>query len=721
MHAVRDTRTPGTDEGPVDFPHGDLARLRRLVGRRMLWLQRSWRPDPLDDPLAGDARAERLLGGRDRSAELAFYRDDPEAAALTQELREQSARLAQRDARQLAAGTATTMQRLGGLFGLSAFELDVLLLALAAELDPAFEDLYAYLQGDADRRDPSLELALDLLTEDEAAWAEARQRLAGEPHLLRFAMITAEPGGGGPSFLRTGFRLDERICDYLLGVDRIDRRVAAWVRDIPNEPLAEPAHRDELDAAERLIREAVAGSPEWLPVCNLVGPPAAARAGVARALCDRLGVRLLEIDLPSLPAGTERERALRLLEREALLQPAAYYLEPPPAGPGEPAVDLGPIADGLGTLLFVAGERPAATASIRSPRAVLGVELALPDPARRRELWRSLLEGTPAGEGDALDRLAQQFRLGPVEMRRAAATAALRAGGGVTPSDLWRACREQAAAGLHDLAVRLEPSFGWEDLVLPADAAQALRDIAAQVAHQAQVYERWGFGAKLTRGRGISALFSGPSGTGKTMAAEVLAAELSLDLYRIDLSGVVSKYIGETEKNLRRVFDAAEAGGAILFFDEADALFGKRSEVRDSHDRYANIEINYLLQRMEDYRGVAVLATNMRSALDPGFLRRLRFVVEFPFPDAVLRERIWRAVLPAQAELAPLDHELLSSWEIAGGNIRNIAVNAAFQAAAEGAPIGMWHLVRAARREYVKIGKLIREGELGPGHEGAGP
>ncbi len=233
------------------------------------------------------------------------------------------------------------------------------------------------------------------------------------------------------------------------------------------------------------------------------------------------------------------------------------------------------------------------------------------------------------------------------------------------------------------------------------------------MAGRQKVYEEWGFGKKLSKGKGINALFSGPSGTGKTMAAEVLANHLKLDLYRVDLAGVVSKYIGETEKNLRKVFDAAEESGAILFFDEADALFGKRSEVKDSHDRYANIEVNYLLQRMEDYRGLAILATNKKSALDQAFLRRLRFLVDLPFPDIRNRKMIWQKVFPEEASVDEMEYDLLARMEISGGNIRNIALNAAFLAASESSPIGMSHVVPAARREYSKINKMITESEFG--------
>jgi SpoVK/Ycf46/Vps4 family AAA+-type ATPase len=314
----------------------------------------------------------------------------------------------------------------------------------------------------------------------------------------------------------------------------------------------------------------------------------------------------------------------------------------------------------------------------------------------------------------------QQFDFGPRAVAQAVLAAEARArlrepddGTGVTADDLWQACCEHAGWHLDDLAQRVVPCGTWEDIVLPEDVFRQLQEIAGQVANRPLVYEEWGFGARLNRGRGLSALFSGSSGTGKTMAAEILANHLGLDLYRIDLAGVVSKYIGETEKNLRKVFDSAEQSGAILFFDEADALFGKRTEVKDSHDRYANIEVNYLLQRMEEYGGLAILATNRRSALDRAFLRRLRFLVNFPFPDTNSRLRIWQKVFPPRAAMGELDYGLLGRMEISGGNIKNIALNAAFLAADEGTAIGMAHVMHAAQREYAKMDKLISEVEFG--------
>ncbi|MBD0395678.1 MAG: ATP-binding protein, partial [Microcoleus sp. C1-bin4] len=277
---------------------------------------------------------------------------------------------------------------------------------------------------------------------------------------------------------------------------------------------------------------------------------------------------------------------------------------------------------------------------------------------------------------------------------------------------LWDTCRSQSRPRLNDLAQPMESSSVWDDLVLPEAHRHTLRDIAAHVRQRAKVYENWGFGGKSGRGLGISALFAGASGTGKTMAADVIAHELQLDLYRIDLSSVVSKYIGETEKNLRQVFDAAESGATILLFDEAYAIFGKRSDVKDSHDRYANMEVSYLLQRMESYQGLAILTTNLKDSLDTAFLRRIRFVVKYSFPDAKDRAEIWRRIFPKNTPTEGLDCVKLGRLNVAGGNIRNIALNAAFMAADAGEPVQMKHLLVAARAEYVKLERTLTDAEI---------
>jgi hypothetical protein len=324
----------------------------------------------------------------------------------------------------------------------------------------------------------------------------------------------------------------------------------------------------------------------------------------------------------------------------------------------------------------------------------------------QRELWRSELDGVPGATDQALDSVVSQYRLPSADILAVAedvrASIELGAGTDVAAS-LWAKCRVQARPRFGGLAQRIEPRARWEDLVLPSSQRAVLKLIVVHVGRRYTVHGRWGFGRRSARGLGLASLFAGPSGTGKTMAAEVIAAELDLDLYRIDLSQVVNKYIGETEKNLGRIFDAAEAGAGILLFDEADALFGKRSEVRDSHDRYANIETGYLLQRMEEYRGLAILTTNMKEALDTAFMRRVRFTVEFPFPDVTMRAEIWRRAFPNETPVEALDVNRLAQLNVTGGSIRNIAVNAAFLAAADESPVSMAHILESARLEAAKL------------------
>jgi hypothetical protein len=388
-----------------------------------------------------------------------------------------------------------------------------------------------------------------------------------------------------------------------------------------------------------------------------------------------------------------------------MLGAAALVVDCDQGGLEQPAqrAALATFAEGLqAPLLVVAPDAPGLL-----PEA-LRMELPTPSRAERRELWERALGPRSGDLNGRLEAVADQFALDPDAMRAAVVEAGSGGGDGGFGDRLWQSCRRRSRPQLDDLAQRIEAETSWNDLVLPDPQVSALRQLAAQVRQRTTVYDEWGFARRSRRGLGISALFAGQSGTGKTMAAEVLANDLDLDLYRIDLSSVVSKYIGETEKNLRRVFDAAERGSAVLLFDEADALFGKRTEVSDSHDRFANIEISYLLQRMEAYEGLAILTTNMRSALDGAFLRRLRFVIEFPFPDAAQRREIWRRVFPAAVPLDGLDERTLARMDIAGGNIRNVALGAAFLAADAGVAVGMEHVTSAAVTEYAKLERPFR-------------
>jgi AAA+ superfamily predicted ATPase len=686
-------------------------RLRLLIHRRVLWLRSRWQHDPLQNyqgVVVSEAEVNRLLAGEDRESETRFWRENPEAAAIGRSISDLEEELvAQAEA---WARRPPALEMLVHLFGLTPFERDVLLLCLAPELDPSFERLYAYVQDDMNRGYPTPHLGLALFggAETSAEW----RNFAPEAPLRRFRLLVLQPGQlPGTVLGARPLSLDQRVAGYLRGISSLDDRITHLLRPVEPAPLA-PAHQK---LVEQLVRSlGSAHGPYRWPAVNLTGAPGVGKGAVARALCDSLGLRLYSLIPGQLTSpGPERQDALRLLEREAVLRQFAVYVDESDAGGDDAALDA--LVQDLGIFVMI-GSRERQ----RIAREMVAVEVFKSDKAAQRALWHQVLADAPSLNG-AVEAIVQQFDFGPRAVAQAALAAEARArlrepddSAKATVDDLWQACREHAGWHLDELAQRIAPCCTWEDIVLPEDTFRQLQEVAGQVANRPQVYEEWGFGARLNRGRGLSALFSGSSGTGKTMAAEILANHLGLDLYRIDLAGVVSKYIGETEKNLRKVFDSAEQSGAILFFDEADALFGKRTEVKDSHDRYANIEVNYLLQRMEEYGGLAILATNRKSALDRAFLRRLRFLVNFPFPDTSSRLRIWQKVFPPQAEIDELDYGLLGRMEIAGGNIKNIALNAAFLAADEGAPIGMAHVMRTAQREYAKMDKLISQAEFGP-------
>jgi AAA+ superfamily predicted ATPase len=620
---------------------------------------------------------------------------------------------------------------------LSETELDVVLLALGPDVDRRYEQLYGFLQDDVSARRPTVSLALDLLTNTPQDRLDTLEIFGAEAPLVRHRLIALRSDGDRAPLIAHRIALDEQITAALLRLNSLDRRLATFCRTLVPSRDPSDSTDDRLGALTRLTRQAWGRHP--LRLC-FSGPPGSGRLRTAARIGERLHVAVLVVATPAMAGdGVEVAERLALVFREATLRGCLVYLEdadslsPESAGPGWQAL-AGALHSFPGVVVLGTRERWAPWGS--EPLGVLDVPFGLPPAHRRRALWRHAVAAAGADPDTVdVDALGDRFRLSSSQIadatRTAAVAARLRVAGadtsedddarangdpsGPTPiatADLFAAARSQSGHQLSAFARRVPVTYVWDDLVLPADVMAQLRELVARVEHRARVMDEWGFDAKLSGGKGISALFAGPPGTGKTMAAQVIAGALGLDLFAIDLSAVVSKYIGETEKNLERVFRAAADSDAILFFDEADALFGKRSEVRDSHDRYANMEIAYLLQRMEQYDGLAILATNLRSHLDEAFTRRLQAIVEFPFPDVAERRRIWRACLPRQTPLSPdVDLDAMAQYRLAGGNIKNVLLGAAFLAAARGLPMGRDHLLEATRREHQKMGKVVVDTE----------
>ncbi|HSU38153.1 MAG TPA: ATP-binding protein [Polyangiaceae bacterium] len=578
-------------------------------------------------------------------------------------------------------------------FALDDFESRVLVLACAAQLDAGFLPLFSALGAEKSRL-PTPALALELFASTPAERATALAAFLPTSPLRRHRLVEF---GEHPSQVLRPLSVDERLLAFVQALPTEDARL---------EPLLEPLAPALLTDAERVLAVELTALFTTVrktarPVVNLVGGPAQRR--IARAALEALNASIAELVVSRL-LPDELDGTLRLLAREATLTRRAYYVD-------ATGRDVRAVCERLDTIVIVGSEEPL---PLTRPVVVLSCpRLTAPE---RVDLWRRTLGEHASKLNGTVEGVAQQFELEADAIAQLGATLVARAaahGGEIGAAELWRSCRERAARAVDGRATRIEPARGFDDLVLPSESLEQLRAIEGQVRARGRVLDEWGFGAKLVRGRGTAVLFAGPSGTGKTLAAEVLAHELGLDLLRVELAGVVDKYIGETEKNLRRVFEAAQASGAVLFFDEADALFAARTDVKSSHDRYANAEVNYLLQLMEDYRGVAILATNRRAALDRAFLRRLRFVVDFPHPDATLRRGIWERVFPQNMPRDGLELDALARLDVTGGSIRTIALNAALAAAHAGEPVRMSHVMTAARREYAKLDKLVTPAEFG--------
>jgi ATP-dependent 26S proteasome regulatory subunit len=731
---------PFASEGDLSLKHlqAELARIDVLIRRQV----QRWRlagQEPADNfrgLYVSEAEVDGLLvspsgGNWGQMSDLA-----PEEAGTFAEAEAEAARNAQAWVETAQRqGQTLRLIHLATAFGLDRFDLDTFLICLMPTLDLRYERLYSYLQDDVTRKRPSVNLVLDLLGEPGPERLLRLSHFSDDAPLFKHRLLERISGSGPGAFHLLGQALapDEAIVAWLLGdyQPHVDLRTHATLL----QPQADVSQADELLAAaawpyvERLIGEFAphAGSGPVPPVGSgppivvFYGPDQMGQQAATRLCAARLGRPFLAVDLEGMTkAGLSPLHALRLALRDACLTGAIPYLfhwdaclaeegTPPPGVLAELCAYPG--------LAIVAGQAAWQARGIDRERPLLWLEFPAPAYERRHALWRHFLGQRELDGAVDLASLAGQFALTSGQIRDAVASAgdiALQQGRPLQNQDLFAAARAHSNPHLADLARKIVPRYTWSDIILPEDQLAILCEIVATVRGRPLVLDEWGVGQKLVSSAGVTVLFAGPPGTGKTMAAEIIAAELGLDLYKIDLSTVVSKYIGETEKNLERIFNEAQSSNAILFFDEADAIFGKRSEVKDAHDRYANIEISYLLQRMEAYDGVTILATNLRANLDEAFTRRLGFAVDFPFPDEADRLRIWQTLFPPGVPRAPeLDFGLLARrFKLAGGNIRNVIVSAAYLAAADSGQVTMKHLLHCTRRELQKMGRLVNEADL---------
>ncbi len=604
------------------------------------------------------------------------------------------------------------------IFHLKPFEVDTILICLASELDLRYEKLYSYMQNDVTRKRPTVDLVIKLLCSSMEERFRAREYFSSTSPLIKNRLIYLT-GEGELPLLSKSIKIDERIISFLMGTDGIDRRIENFSSIIEpkrsvNDVILEDDHR-LIDLIEPL------SSSKNPLIFFLHGGYGTGKKMLAETICRERGKPLLLVNAKALMKDESFE-TLDVILREALLQNSYIYIEGIDAlwkeKDGIDVTNLIKELDGFPNWIFLSGEKQWEPPGILENHRFMGIPFQLPSFTLRKRLWESFLDGN--SEGIDICALATKFKLSGGQIRGAIFTASnaasARGGSRISMEDIYYGCKSKSNRNLSAFARKIVPRYIWEDIVLPKDKKEQLKEIVGHIKNRETVYTDWGFDKKLSLGKGLNVLFTGPSGTGKTMAAEIIANESGLDIYKIDLSNVVSKYIGETEKNLSNIFREAENSNSILFFDEADALFGKRSEVKDAHDRYANIEVGYLLQKMEEYEGIVILATNLSGNIDDAFLRRMNFVVEFPFPDEKQRIQIWTGLLQKDPPLTEdMDYKFFSEkLKLAGGNIKNIAITAAFYAAEDSCKIGMHHIMHAAKREYQKIGKPFLKTDFEP-------
>lgn len=715
----------------------ELTKLEILIHLQVLRFRDIYSPQKAtnDDGLSGlcikDEDVDRVLEKKPG------IRDDDRLREAIDQLESVRKQISMKTENSLKQEIYLPFRHLSHLFHLTLFEMDIILVCLASELDLKYEKLYAYLQDDVTKKSPSVNLVLELLCINREEKANARACFFNHSPLLKHRLVQFIDGDEYQHIplLSRRLKLDDRIVNFLLGFDVMDSGLNSWAKMlIPQKDwtdilIEENIKEGFLHLSGELLNERE--SDKKRIIIYLKGAYGTGKKSVAEAFCHELQLPLIFIDSRELlNIDLDFEEVLQCLFREALLQSAALYLEH-----GDCLISdndnpkkfhyqnqVTRLVEEYSFITFLAGESDMKPLPGLMKHFFIEVPLGIPTFPMRKQLWQINLNGNYSlATGIDIDGIATKFRFTGGQIRDSLHSAHNLAkmrwekNTKITGEDLTRACRANSNHKLSELARKIRPIYSWSDIVLPDDKLKLLKEIRNHVKYRQVVYDEWQFGSKFSLGKGLNILFSGPSGTGKTMSAEIIARDLGLDLYKIDLSSVVSKYIGETEKNLSKIFKEAETSNCILFFDEADALFGKRTEVKDAHDRYANIEVNYLLQKMEEYEGTIILATNLSRNIDDAFIRRIHFLVDFPFPDEIYRFNIWQKIFPGAAPLGTdIDYQFLAQqFKLSGGNIKNIAVSASFLAADDSRKVNMEHIIWGVKREFQKMGKTCSEGDFG--------
>ena len=695
---------------PSQYLSVELQRLDLLLHREILRLRAGYQLslDEFRGLYISDEHVDRLIDG------TVNYNGRTSA---TEELTARAESLRSSDAEKC---DDASWRSLAEEFSLSQLDQDILLLAVAPEIDLKYETLYAYLNNDVTRKWPTRDLALRVLATNADQKMRVRGSLMPEAPLFASSLLRLNPSTQErPSWLASGFTAMPSVLHHLSGHAHLDPRLSPYVQR--KRPAVEweeiPLPSEQRAALQRI--PALFSNSRTIPLIVFVGREGAGRRLTAEAVCRDLGCILLNVDVAALRSGGANPGELmKLIHLQQQLDGAGLYLELVESlfdKEGQLLPDPQRFVKSLAqskSPVFIAYEPGTRWGGLMTNLRTVCFRFEEPDHAARLQLWRKALAEVDASVGERdVEALADRFVLNPKQIFAAIASAVdaqTLLDRSLDPASLFEAARAQSDHSLGNLAVKVKTIHAWEDLIVPSETLQSIKEVAAAIRYRHIVYSDWGFSKRIATGKGLKALFAGASGTGKTMTAGVIARELGLDLYKIDLSAIVSKYIGETEKNLDRIFRAAQSSNAILFFDEADALFGKRSEVKDAHDRYANVEVGYLLQKIEEYEGVVILASNLSKNIDNAFSRRMHYLIEFPLPDDKHRELLWRGIFPAQAPLGTdVDIRFLAKqFPLPGGDIKNVALDAAFLAAQDGRIITMKQLVQALARQMMKQGRI---------------